>query len=123
MTKRTVRDSVRGKVLVRARNRCERCGVRRESGLQMSHRQARGMGGARSRGLPHDRLSNVNALCEKCHLRFVEARPFLAIEEGWKVPHGIDVLEVPIRMFDGWFLLDDSGARHHYGGLLPSDSR
>lgn len=117
---RSVRDATRAIVLQRSQFRCERCGVRMLKGLHMSHRQARGMGGSSSRGRPHDRPSNVNSLCAKCHLTHVERYPEEAMEEGWRVPHGGDVLEVPIQMYDGVFLLDDEGARIPYGGLLPS---
>lgn len=105
----TVGPGIRIKVLERSKFRCERCGVRQMSGLHMSHRQARGMGGAK--GKPHDRLSNVNALCAKCHLRFVEREPSLAELEGWKVRRGKVPMAVPIRMWDGWFILDDTGCR------------
>lgn len=75
----------------------------------MSHRQARGMGGARNRS--HDRLSNINALCAGCHLGFVERYPDLAKREGWKVSNGLDTTKQAIRMWDGWFVIDDTGAR------------
>lgn len=70
------------------------------------------MGGSRARGKPHYRLSNVNALCPRCHLRFVEKYPTLAISEGWKVKTGFDPADIPLLMYDGWFFIDDEGARH-----------
>ena len=99
-----------GKVTI-TRYRCERCGTRHMQGLHMSHRQARGMGGSKTRGRPHHRLSNVNALCAKCHLRFVEKYPTLAIAEGWKVKTGMDPSTIPILMYDGWHLCLDTGVR------------
>lgn len=108
----TVPQLTRAAVLERSQFRCERCGVRKMQGLHMSHRIPRGSGGAKgARGKPHSRLSNVNALCSKCHLSFVEANPTLAYDEGWKVRRGTDPMSVPIRMWEGWFIIDDTGAR------------
>lgn len=106
---KTVSDAVRAAVLTRCGMRCERCGLRMLQGLHVSHRQARGMGGAR-RG--HDRLSNLNALCPKDHLRFVEVYPDLARREGWKVRDGYDTTKTAVLMWDGWHVLDDDGGRH-----------
>jgi 5-methylcytosine-specific restriction endonuclease McrA len=107
----TVPQATRTSVLERSKFRCERCGTRQMQGLHMSHRQARGMGGSKTKGRPHHRLSNVNALCAKCHLRFVERYPTLAIAEGWKVKTGMDPSTIPILMHDGWWLCLDTGVR------------
>jgi hypothetical protein len=74
----------------------------------MSHRQPRGTGGAKR--AKHDRLSNVNALCAKCHLGFVERYPAQAQEDGWKVRHGGNTSTVRFHAWFGWTTIDDAGA-------------
>jgi hypothetical protein len=108
------------KVLERSKFRCERCGLRQMTGLHMSHRQARGMGGARSRKvIAHHRLANLNALCAGCHLRYVEAEPTLAYQDGWKVRRGLEPEDVPVRMWDGVWMLGNDGSRTPWA--LPSE--
>lgn len=104
---RTVPEVTRYAVLSRSQFRCERCGLRLLTGLHMSHRQSRGMGGAKGR--PHARLSNINALCPKCHLRVVEKYPILAESEGFRCQSWQDTLLVPVRTHRGWVYLDDDG--------------
>ena len=104
----TVNAAVRVKVLERCRFRCERCGLRLPSGLHMSHRQPRGMGG--QKGRPHDRLSNINALCPKCHLGFVEREPAEAERLGFRVRRGGSTRNTPFLAWFGWTSIDDAGA-------------
>lgn len=106
---RTVPEVTRYAVMSRCQFRCERCGLRQMQGLHVSHRQPRGMGGSRSRTRPHHRLSNLNALCAKCHLRVVERSPVLAEAEGFRCQSWQDTLLVPVRMHYGWVFLDDRG--------------
>lgn len=111
---RTVPDHIRASVLGRCQFRCERCGIKIMQGLHMSHRQARGMGGALTRKVvPHSRLANINALCARCHLGHVEREPAIAEAEGWKVRRGTNPEDVPIKMWHGWVRLSNEG------GYLP----
>lgn len=80
------------------------------SGLHMSHRQPRGMGGATTRKVvPHSRPANINALCPSCHLGFVERYPAKAVEDGWKVTRGTEPEDVPIKAWWGWTLVTNAG--------------
>lgn len=102
-------ETARPVVLLRAGGRCENCSARNVR-LQMSHRVARGMGGTRrSEGSAHS-PANLCALCASCHQR-VEAHPAWAYDTGLKVRRGRDPLAAPVRMWDGWWLLADSGQK------------
>jgi 5-methylcytosine-specific restriction endonuclease McrA len=103
---KTVPDDTRAALYRRSNWRCERCGVRYGSGMHVSHRKPRGMGGKRA---DHARLSNLNLLCAPCHLRFVEANPEAAGIRGWRVASWADPALVPVRLYDGWAFLDDAG--------------
>jgi 5-methylcytosine-specific restriction endonuclease McrA len=76
-------------------------------GLHMSHRKPRGMGGGSGR---HAALSNINALCPRCHLGYVEKSPNGALRDGWKVPQWQDPREVLVHLFTGWGYLRDDGS-------------
>jgi len=52
--------------------------------------------------------SNGVFIHPKCH-HHVEMNRSLALQEGWLVPQVTDPATVPIRMWDGWVLLDDAG--------------
>lgn len=107
---KTVPDHIRATVLGRCQFKCERCGIKMMQGLHMSHRQARGMGGALTRKVvPHARPTNINALCSKCHLTHVERNPALAETEGWRVRRGTSPEETPIKTWWGWTYLTDEG--------------
>lgn len=118
---KTVPDHIRATVLGRCQFKCERCGIKMMQGLQMSHRQAKGMGGALSRKvIPHARPANINALCSRCHLGFVEREPDLAARDGWKVRRGTQPEDVPVRTWWGWTLLTNEGG---YAPVQDSGAR
>lgn len=56
-------------------------------------------------GLP----SNGLYLCDQCH-REVESHRTRSEFYGWLVRTGRVVSEQPVRMFDGWFYLNDDGS-------------
>ena len=105
--KPTVPWSVREALYRRSGNRCERCAVLRRTGLTVSHRQPRGMGGKRE---DWGDLSQWNLLCAPCHLTFVERNPRDATRDGWKVPAGLRTTIAPVKTWQGWaFLTPDGG--------------
>ena len=73
----------------------------------MSHRQPRGMGG--TKGQTHHRLSNINALCAKCHLGFVEKYPEQAEADGWRVRRGASTRDTPFHAWFGLTSIDNDG--------------
>ncbi len=90
----------------RAKGRCERCG-----GVgygQVHHRQPRKMGGTSRPGtnLP----SNLLRLCRACH-EGVEKWRARSIWLGWLVPEPTYPGSVAVKLWDGWFYLDDGGGR------------
>lgn len=126
---RTASDAARAALYVRAGSRCERCGLYRNGGLHVSHRQPRGMGGALGRRvLTHDRLANLNLLCGYCHLGFVEQSIRESTAYGWRVPRGFQPEDFPVLTWRGWAYLTNDGeytwppiAQRHYeaGGQHP----
>lgn len=102
----TVPEKVRKRLYARAGDRCERCGIRRNVGLHVSHRIARGMGG---KAEDWKDLSQWNLLCGMCHLGHVEMHPEEARLEGWKVPRGETSRNWPCRTWQGWAYLTPGG--------------
>lgn len=99
-------DRLRRVLYRRSDNRCERCGVYKNSGLHLSHRIARGMGGTRE---TFDDLSRYNLLCHRCHLDLVEAYPDVALSLGLKVQRHDTPRLVPCRTWRGWVFLTRDG--------------
>lgn len=99
---------VRETVRARSQGRCERCN-KMAGTLEMSHRDAKGMGGS-TEGQGNPAL--YCHLCHECHA-WVEANPAKALSAGWKVPPGAKLEEWPVHMHDGNFLLDDVGGFSH----------
>ena len=75
---------------------------------QIHHRRPRGMGGS------DDPLTNTSAnglhFCYGCH-DGAEKHRQTALDRGWLVPQGVDPASVPVRLFDGLYLLDAVGKR------------
>lgn len=101
---------VRNAVYVRASYGCERDG--RTDGLQVHHRRPRGMGGTVDPVASGP--ANALLLCHICHL-WVETNRSAATANGWLVRSGFDPAEVPVRTYEGgWVLLTTDGT---YGRL------
>lgn len=73
------------------------------------------MGGSAPSADPH-RLSNLLWLHPGCHLRRVERNRAESFENGWLVRSVMEASMVPVRMWDGWWYLDDDG------GLTRADA-
>ena len=105
-------------VIVRSNRRCERCGLSLER-AHFHHRDARGMGGTSL-----DRLgfaSNCLLLHPRCH-QWIEDHPRISTSLGHMVVPPDVALEVPVRLWDGWFLLDDMGGLTSVTVDVPSTS-
>lgn len=104
-------DAVKTLVLDRAKNRCELCGTRSEAS-HFHHRQARQMGGSSN---PHvGGPDNALLLHPSCHER-IERNRATSYLMGWLVTKQDDPATTPVRLWDGWFLLDREG------GMLAVD--
>lgn len=99
--------SVRSIIDERARGCCELCGMPVES-PQYHHRRPRGIGGTKR--VETGQAQNALLLHQKCHTR-VESNRLEAYESGWLVAQNADPGDVPVRLWDGWFVLDSLGAR------------
>lgn len=104
----------REKVYARANGVCEVCG-KYAPGADIHHRLAKGMGGTSNKRI-HD-PSNLLAVCgwgntSGCH-GDIHGTADYAKAMGWIVsrftPHS--PAEVPVRLWDGMFWLDDDGTR------------
>lgn len=95
----------RARIHARAKGRCEVCGARMSTG-QIHHRQPRGMGGTRNDG----KASAANGLWvhPMCHTR-IEMYRERGLLRGWLVKQTDDPLTVAVKLWDGWWLLDDDG--------------
>lgn len=92
-------------VMMRARGRCEaQIAPDCHRGPEVwHHRQSRAVG-------DHS-APNGLALCDPCH-RHVHAHPEESRELGLIVSrHHPDPIDVPVRMWDGWWHLTDGGSR------------
>ncbi len=112
-------------IAARSNGRCEACGVAR--GQEASHRVARGMGGAGTRGRDSsDCPVNLTWICTPCH-RWVEANPARAYERGMKVRRGYDPAVTPVLVHTPygfgaeWVLLGDDGTYTPSGPLVRAD--
>jgi len=92
-------------IIARSRGRCERCG-QRGYGMQIHHRQPRGMGG----GSTQEVRSAANGLYvhPSCH-RWIESHRSYSLERGWLVPKATDPSEYEVRIWSGWVLLSANG--------------
>ena len=93
-------------IKTRAANRCELCGSRLIGG-HIHHRQPRGMGGSRhnvAKGSP----ANGLWIHPGCHMT-IEMSRSQALENGWLVRQSDDPTQVPVRLWDFWWLLADDG--------------
>lgn len=104
---------MRVRLLLRAGNRCERCGGRLDtwSGMSVHHRRPRGMGGTRR----PDTMANLLVLCGSgttgCHGE-VEANRFWARGAGLLVSQQRDPADVPVEAADGrLFVLGVDGGK------------
>jgi hypothetical protein len=106
---------VKEQILKRSGFRCDRCGLRAESG-QFHHRTPRRAGGSSREdlGLP----SNGLLLHPSCH-DFVESRRKTAAQLGFLVGYGSRPSEVPVMLWSGWHYLTDQGAAVPLGGVPP----
>ena len=99
---------VRSIIDERARGCCELCGMPVES-PQYHHRRPRGIGGTKR--VETGQAQNALLLHQKCHTR-VESNRLEAYESGWLVAQSADPGDVPVRLWDGLFVLDSLGARN-----------
>jgi hypothetical protein len=104
MAKTEFHSEVRGLIRERANNRCEICGMTKYN-MQIHHRRPRGMGG--DGRATTNVVSNGLLLCAQCH-RMVERERATAYDQGWLVHQSVEPWTVPVRRFDGWWLLRDS---------------
>ena len=87
---------------------CPCCGANGDE-LIPQHRQNRGMGGSKSRNHP----SNIIVFCSIGNGLMESNSTFakLARECGWKLTTGQNPETTPVRLWDGWFLLNDNYER------------
>lgn len=102
----------RNLVKKRAQSRCELCGLGSDR-WHYHHRRPRGAGGTTTQD--SDSPSNVLLTHPRCHLNVIERKRMLAIGMGWLVPQGVDPATFPVRLYDGWYLLNDEGEASKYG--------
>lgn len=102
---------VRELILRRAAGRCEICGGTMPM-PQIHHRRPRGMGGSvdPACGTP----ANALAIHPQCHRR-VEVNREDATERGWIVLQGADPARVPVRLWDGYWMLATDGSMRPSG--------
>ena len=75
---------------------------------QYHHRRPRGIGGTKR--VETGQAQNALLLHTKCHTR-VESNRLEAYESGWLVAQSSDPGAAPVKLWDGWFVLDSLGAR------------
>lgn len=93
-------------VFGRARGRCEICGVKVDGG-HFHHRKPRRMGGTSD--LTLGMASNAMYLHFKCHER-VESNRMDSYKLGYLVSAIDNPTEIAVRLWDGWWRLDDDGS-------------
>lgn len=98
-------DDVRQGVYDRSRGRCEGCGQRGRP-LDLHHRKQRSLGGKED-------PANAIACCRLCHTNAHDRNSY---SDGWLLRSYEDPEFVPVRMFDGWLLLDDEYGHQPYVG-------
>ncbi len=92
-------------ILSRAGWRCDRCGLRADSG-HFHHRTPRRAGGTSRKdlGLP----SNGLLLHPSCH-DYIESKRKISAQLGFLVGYGSIPADVPIMLWKGWHLLTETG--------------
>lgn len=99
-------DKTRKAITDRADKRCEVCGS--IGATQIHHRQPRGMGGSKQ---PATRsAANGIYIHADCHRR-IELNRAKSYLLGHLVRMNFLPNETPIRLWDGWWVLDDDGGR------------
>jgi hypothetical protein len=108
-------NEVKELILSRAEWRCDRCGLRADSG-HFHHRTPRRAGGSvrEDLGLP----SNGLYLHSNCH-DFIESRRKVAAQLGFLVGYGSLPRDVPVMLWNGWHLLLDDGGKQRLPGPPP----
>jgi 5-methylcytosine-specific restriction endonuclease McrA len=112
---RAVQEAARRIVRERDGSRCQMCGLNILGGDgAIHHRIPKGMGGSALLESP----ANLVTLCgtgnaDKCHGK-AHRNPEWARNHGWIVSRSLDPADIPVDMWDGWFLLDDEGGRRPY---------
>ena len=101
-------EATRAVIRDRADHRCEICGTRMAYGGQIHHRQPRGMGGTKIKG--KESAANGIYVHNSCH-RMIESERERAYMLGWLVKSNMSTASQEIKLWDGWFLLTDEGAR------------
>ena len=84
---------------------CPHCGTTGPE-LVPQHRANRGMGGSKERHKP----SNIIVFCSLGNGLMESSPGFAALARGygWKLFSHEDSLESPVRLWDGWHVLDDN---------------
>jgi 5-methylcytosine-specific restriction protein A len=91
----------------RANGRCEKCGMPLPTALaQIHHRRPRGMGGTRRR--ESATASNGMYVHLACHMD-IESNRQLALANGWLVQQTHEPVDVAVKLWNGWMMLDDEG--------------
>ena len=97
------------RVVARSGGRCEICGIMIEkNGGDAHHRRPRQKGGS-SLALINYGLANLLHLHRSCH-ELVESNRQRALENGWLVSQWRAPATVPVKRWDGLFLLADDGS-------------
>ena len=95
-------------LLARSGGRCDMCGIAVQH-PHFHHRRARGMGGSGRDSTAG--AENGLVLHPACHDK-VESHRDIAHYFGWLVRQSSEPSEEPVKMHDGWWLLDRFGGRH-----------
>jgi hypothetical protein len=84
---------------------CPHCGTTGPE-LVPQHRLNRGMGGSKERHRP----SNIIAFCAIGNGQMEASSTFASLCRGygWKLYAHQDPTKTPVRLWDGWYLLDDN---------------
>lgn len=98
-------DKTKALVRTRSKNRCEICGIQTEYG-QFHHRNPRRMGGTSREEVGGP--DNALYLHFTCHDR-VERNRAGSYFTGYLVAANDDPSLIPVRLWDGWFLLNRDG--------------
>lgn len=99
-------ESVRLVIDGRAKGLCELCGMQVTS-PQYHHRRPRGIGGTKR--IETGQAQNALLLHQNCHTR-VESNRSASYQAGWLIPQNSDPSEVPVLLWNGWFVLDSFGS-------------
>jgi 5-methylcytosine-specific restriction protein A len=98
-------DEVRALIVARSKGVCDICGTRPTS-YQIHHRRPRGMGGSLQSMVGG--AANGLLLHPNCH-EGVERNRKRAYERGWLLRNDQVPSLAPVRLWSGWWLLQDDG--------------